>query len=102
MNSFHWVTMVVLAMWTLAKIAHRYKSPAERKSIADDRRRCDEHNEKMNQHYRRMNTFYGRSYEKIDEGWWSEDVTLLSKYAGLVARWKPGGDLFRNEIGTTG
>ena len=48
---------------------------------------------RMNEHYQTMNQKYGYHYEKIDEGWWSDDPTTLAKYAGLVSRWKPGGDL---------
>jgi hypothetical protein len=94
MNRHHLVTMLVLAIWALAKMSYLYKSPVERKAIAGHRKWRDDHNEKINQHYKCMNEHYGCSFEKIDEGWWTEDRTFLSKYAGLVARWKPGGDLF--------
>jgi hypothetical protein len=85
---FHWATVTVLLIWALGIIVRLHKSPAEHRAIADYNRRRGEHDEWMNQHYRRMNTIYGRRYEKIDEGWWTEDPTLLAKYSGLVAHWK--------------
>lgn len=98
MDGSHISMMIILGAWSAAKIWAGYKSPAEREAIREHRKLLHDIKERTNQTYIRLNQYRAESgrppYQKIDEGWWSTDPALLEHYSGLVARWRPGGDLY--------